>query len=52
MFPDTPEYREQLIREFGIRDARVVKPDPKVLAEKDEREYDEAALKDPAEVMG
>ena len=36
MFPETLEYREQLIEEFGIRDARVVTPDPEVLAEKDE----------------
>jgi phosphoadenosine phosphosulfate reductase len=38
MFPETLEYRETLIKAFGIRNASVVTPDAKVLAEKDENE--------------
>lgn len=38
MFPETLAYRETLIEAFGIRNAEVVVPDPKALAEKDENE--------------
>lgn len=37
MFPETLEYRETLIREFGFTDSRVVTPDPDVLAAKDDK---------------
>ena len=36
MFPETLEYRETLIREFGFTDSRVVTPLADVLAKKDE----------------
>ena len=36
MFPETLEYREQLIAELGIKNAQTVKPREEILAEKDE----------------
>lgn len=37
MFPETLEYRETLVRSFGIRDSRVVTPLADVLAAKDDK---------------
>lgn len=36
MFPETLEYREQLIEELGIKNAQIVTPKTEILAEKDE----------------
>lgn len=38
MFPETLEYRDTLIKRFGIKNAQVVTPNLKTLAEKDENE--------------
>lgn len=36
MFAKTLEYRDTLIKRFGIKNAKVINPNPKTLAEKDE----------------
>lgn len=38
MFPETLEYRETLIETLGLKNSRIVRPDMKVLAEKDGNE--------------
>ena len=38
MFPETLDYRETLIERFGLGNSSVVRPDPAVLAAKDENE--------------